>query len=53
MEHEGTKRHGLLRLQFNIILVNIAMKHFLNVTVLRVKVYKDLDGIGIYHEESK
>ena len=29
------------------------MKHFLNVTVLRVKVYKDLDGIGIYHEESK
>ena len=36
-EHEGTKRHGLLRVKFNIIFINESMKKNLGAAVIRVK----------------
>ena len=49
-EHKGTKKHGFLRVKFNIIFINVAMKSSLGATGLRVKVDKDFGGIVISHE---
>ena len=51
MEHEGTKRHLLLQEKFNIILINVTMEIYPDLADLRVKVYNDLSGIEISHEE--
>ena len=52
LEHEGTKRHGFIRLYFIIVLINVVMKFSHDVAGLRFKVDDDLGGIGITLEES-
>ena len=49
--NKGTKIYGFFRVYFNIIIINVEMKSFLDAPDLRIKVGNDFVGIGISHEE--
>ena len=52
LEDSGTKRYGLLHIQFNVILINVSMQHYIDAAGLRVKVDDDIFVTEIYHEEN-
>ena len=50
--HEGTKGHGLIWVELNVVFVNIKVKAALHMAGIDIKVYDDLGLFGVTHEES-